>query len=240
MVIEKNKTKSKFTDLSGDCVQMNKHEGIIRASKWLAVQYELDKNKPITNSGKGKNTWLTGLTKCGFCGLHISVVGGQRNGKRYINCGGRKANFCFERTVTLTFDGIEKVVKESLFKHIQEYEFVQIEREQNNTEKENQLKIELIKIEEEINSLMDKLSNANETLFQYINNRIVQLDQNKKEIEKQIAENREQRIDISNPELLQRALTDWENFSFEEKKYIARLFIDKIIIYNDKIDIIYK
>ena len=140
----------------------------------------------------------------------------------------------------MTFDGIEKVVKESLLKHIQEYEFVQIEREQNNTEKENQLKIELIKIEEEINSLMDKLSNANETLFQYINNRIVQLDQNKKEIEKQIAENREQRIDISNPELLQRALTDWENFSFEEKKYIARLFIDKIIIYNDKIDIIYK
>ena len=236
----KNKTRNKFADLTGDYVQMNKHEGIIDASKWLAVQYELDKNKPITNSGKGKNTWLTGLTKCGFCGLHISVVGGQRNGKRYINCGGRKANFCFERTVTLTFDGIEKVVKESLFKHIQEYEFVQIEREQNNTEKENQLKIELIKIEDEINSLMDKLSNANETLFQYINNRIVQLDQNKKEIEKQIAENREQRIDISNPELLQRALTDWENFSFEEKKYIARLFIDKIIIYNDKIDIIYK
>ena len=110
----KNKTRNKFADLTGDYVQMNKHEGIIDASKWLAVQYELDKNKPITNSGKGKNTWLTGLTKCGFCGLHISVVGGQRNGKRYINCGGRKANFCFERTVTLTFDGIEKVVKESL------------------------------------------------------------------------------------------------------------------------------
>lgn len=236
----KNKTTSKFTNLTGDCVQMNKHEGIINASQWLAVQYELDKNKPITNSGKGKNTWLTGLTKCGFCGLHISVVGGQRNSKRYINCGGRKANFCFDRTVTLTFDEIEEVVKDSLLQYIKEYEFVQIEREQNNIKKENELKIKLVKIKDEINSLMDKLSNANEILFQYINNRIVQLDQDQKNLEKQITENREQKIDISNPELLRNALLNWEGFSFEEKKYIAHLFIEKIIIYNDKIDIIYK
>lgn len=50
----------------------------------------------------------------------------------------------------------------------------------------------------------------------------------------------EQRIDISEPELLRKALIDWSNFSFEEKKYIAHIFIEKVIIYNDKIDIIYK
>ena len=236
----KNKTTSKFTNLNGDCVQMNKHEGIISASQWLAVQYELDKNKPITNSGKGKNTWLTGLTKCGFCGLHISVVGGQRNGKRYINCGGRKANHCFDRTVTLTFDEIEDTVKDSLLQHIRKYEFTRLEREQNNIQAENELKIKLVKINDEINSLMNKLADANETLFQYINNRITQLDIDKKDLEKQIADNMEQRIDISEPELLRKALIDWGNFSFEEKKYIAHIFIEKVIIYNDKIDIIYK
>lgn len=236
----KNKTRNKFADLTGDYVQMNKHEGIIDASKWLAVQYELDKNKPITNSGKGKNTWLTGLTKCGFCGLHISVVGGQRNGKRYINCGGRKANFCFERTVTLTFDGIEKVVKESLLKHIQEYEFSQVEREQENDKKENELKIQLAKIEDEISGLIDKLSSANDILFRYISDRIAQLDDEKKKIENQILDNQKHRIKVSNPELLNRALTKWDDFSFEEKKYIAQMFIDKVVIYNGQVDIIYK
>ena len=116
----KSKTTQKFTDLSGDCVQMNLHEGVIPSGEWLAVQYELDKNKPLTNSGKGTNTWLTGLTKCGYCGMGISVVGGQRNGKRYINCGGRKAKFCYERTAHLTFDAIEMIVKDSLLKHLEE------------------------------------------------------------------------------------------------------------------------
>ena len=236
----KDKTKGKFTDLSGDFVQMNKHEGVIDASLWLSVQHELDKNKPISNSGKGKNTWLTGLVKCGFCNLHISVVAGQRNGKRYLNCGGRKANFCFERTVTLTFDEIERVVGQSLLDHIKHYDFERLKKEKANSERINEYKIKLIKIEEEITNLMEKVAVANDVLFNYINTRISQLDKEKKEIERAMLDEKAKQKNEATPEFIHKALTDWEGVSFDEKKSIANLFIEKVIIYNGDIDVAFK
>ena len=236
----KHKTTKKFMDLNGEYVQLNRHEGVIHAKDWLAVQYELDKNKPITNSGKGKNTWLTGLTKCGFCGKHISVVNGQRNGKRYLNCGGRKANFCFDRTVTMTFDEIEEAVKSSLLTHIKYFHFTRSEREHTASVKENKLKIRLVRVEEEIRSLLSKLANANDTLFQYINERIEQLDTEKKQIENELIQNKAKGVSAIDPELITRALTEWEHFDFEEKKLIASAFIEKVVIYNGDIEIIYK
>ena len=236
----KGKTAGKFIDLTGDFVQMNKHEGVIDASVWLAVQHELDKNKPITNSGKGKNTWLTGLTKCGFCGLCISVVAGQRNGKRYLNCGGRKANFCFKRTVTLTFDEIESVVEQCLLEHIRKYEFERIMRKKANEETINELKIRYVRIQEEISNLMDKVALANDTLFDYINDRISKLDAEKVSIEQEI-ENEKLRIqNMASPEFIKKALENWNDMPFEEKKIIANIFIEKVTIYNGNIEISFK
>ena len=236
----KNKTTKKFTNLTGEYVQMNKHEGIIDSPEWLLVQYELDKNKPFSNAGKGRNTWLTGLTKCGFCGQHISVVGGQRNGKRYINCGGRKANFCFERTVTLTFDEIENAVKDSLLNHIREFTFSKLEKKQAVNQKENELKIQLVKIEDEIKSLIDKINNANDILFKYINDRVEQLDKDKKQIEKELSNINANQLNTISPELIKKALTQWDSLNFDEKKTIAQTFIEKVVIYNGDLDIIYK
>lgn len=236
----KNKTTKKFTNLTGEYVQMNQHKGIIDSKEWLAIQYELDKNKPISNSGKGKNTWLTGLTKCGFCGKHISVVNGQRNGKRYMNCGGRKANFCFERTITMSFDEIEEIVQQGLLQYIKDFQFIKLEKEKSKIQEENELKIQLLKIEDEIENLLSKIQNANKTLFKYINEHIEKLDVEKEKIQKKINEKKSNSVEIIDPELVSRVLSEWEDFSFEEKKFIAHMFIEKIIIYNGKLDIIYK
>lgn len=236
----KEKTTRKFTDLHGECVQMNKHEGIIDPSLWLTVQRELDQNKPITNSGKGRNTWLTGLTKCGYCGMHVSVVGGQRNGKRYLNCGGRKANFCFERTVTMTFDQIEQIVEGSLIEHIREYEFEKLKQEQANVQKINELKIRLTKIQEEITTLIDKITTANEILYKYINTRIEQLDSEKTEIEKQLAAEKAKQDNKADPLLIRKTLDNWKEMPFDEKKTIANIFIQRVIIFNGDLAVEFK
>ena len=235
----KSKTTQKFTDLSGDCVQMNLHEGVIPSSEWLAVQYELDKNKPLTNSGKGTNTWLTGLTKCGYCGMGISVVGGQRNGKRYINCGGRKAKFCYERTAHLTFDDIELVVKDSLTAHLEVFAFSELCQKDTINPKENECKIRLAKIEEEIQELLGKVAKANETLVQYIGKRIEALDAEKGQLEAELTSVRAKENEFPDIALIDKALTSWDSLTFEEKKSIAQTFIEKIVVYNENLDIIY-
>ncbi|MBQ4396799.1 MAG: recombinase family protein [Clostridia bacterium] len=236
----KSKTTQKFTNLSGDSVQMNLHEGVIDSSEWLSVQYELDKNKPLTNSGKGSNSWLTGLTKCGFCGMGITVVGGQRNGKRYINCGGRKAKHCYERTAHLTFDAIELVVKDSLLQHLEEFAFSELSRSSTVNPKENECKIRLAKIEEEIQNLLGQVAKANATLVQYIGKRVEALDAEKKEIQQELNGLRSNDRKQPDSTLIDKALTSWDSLTFDEKKSIAQAFIEKVIIYNENFDIIYK
>lgn len=236
----KAKTTQKFTDLHGDYVQMNLHEGVIDAYQWLSTQAQLDKNRPVHNSGRGKNTWLTGLTKCGFCGLAISVVNGQRNGKRYINCGGRVAKHCFKRTVTITFDDIEQIVEDDLIQHIREFEFSRIEQKQSVSRKENELKLRLSALESEIEALLDKISGANDILMRYINNRIEELDREKSELLKELDSEKSKDMETISPEMVSKALNDWSSFSFDEKKLIAQAFIEKVVIYNGDMDIIYK
>ena len=236
----KTKTTQKFTDLHGDYVQMNLHEGVIDAYQWLSAQYQLDRNRPVHNSGRGKNTWLTGLTKCGFCGLAISVVNGQRNGKRYVNCGGRVAKYCYERTTAITFDEIEQIVEEDLIKHIREFEFSRIERKQSVSRKENELKMRLSSLESEIEALLEKIPGANDILMRYINQKIEELDRKKNELLKELDFEKSKEAEIISPETVSKALNDWSSFSFDEKKLIAQTFIEKIVIYNGYIDIIYK
>ena len=192
------------------------------------------------NSGRGKNTWLTGLTKCGFCGLAISVVNGQINGKRYINCGGRVAKYCYDRKRTITFDEIEEIVAEDLIKHIRDFEFSRIEQKQHISRKENELKMRLTALESEISALIEKVPDANDILIGYINKRVAELDKEKTELTNELNAEKSKDAEVITPEMVSKALTDWDSFSFDEKKMIAQTFIDKVVIYDVDIDIIYK
>ncbi len=236
----KTKTTQKFTDLHGDYVQMNLHEGVIDAFQWLTAQHQLDQNRPVHNSGRGKNTWLTGLTKCGFCGMAVSVVNGQSNGKRYMNCGGRVGKHCYERTRTITFDEIEQMVEEDLIDHIRHFEFSRIEQRKSVSQRENELKIRLSSLESEITALMEKIPEAGDVLIGYINKRVEELDKEKTKLTNELNIEKSKDAEVTSPEVVAKALSDWSSFTFNEKKMIARTFIEKVMIYNGDIDIIYK
>ena len=45
------KTRSKFRDLSGENIQLNRHEGLISAEDWLQVQSRLSENHALKNGG---------------------------------------------------------------------------------------------------------------------------------------------------------------------------------------------
>lgn len=236
----KNKTKKKFTTYKDEYVQMNTHKGFIKPDLWLSVQAELDKNKPVSNSGKGTHTWLTGLTKCGYCGLSVTVVNGQRNGKRYINCGGRKDKFCYDRTNVILFDDIEKTVEDSLIKHIEDFKFSRLERSQDINKKVNSLKIELTKTEDEIKNLVNKIPMANDSTMKYINIRIEELENLRQETQQQLLLIKNESPKNLSSEMIKRVLSDWNGLSFSEKKYVANSFIEKVVVWNDDVDIVYK
>ena len=236
----KSKTSRKFTTLEGEHVQMNAHEGIISPHTWLAVQRELDKNKPLSNSGKGTHTWLTGLTKCAFCGRGISVVNGQRNGKRYINCGGRKEKYCYARNTPITFDDIEALVEENLLAHLRSYEYTRVKRDEEFNGKQNELKIKLANTEREIQSFAEHIPLANEAVMKIINENIDRLENERIQTEAKLSEIAAAQLDDVSPEMIGKALSDWAGFDFSQKKAISGAFIEKVVIGNNDIDIVYK
>lgn len=240
MLVQMPMSIAKFSTYAGEFVQMNLHEGIIDADLWLEVQYELDKNKPISNSGRGTHTWLTGLTKCGYCGLSVTVVNGQKNGKRYINCGGRKNKICYERKKSITFDSIEDNVKYDLINHIKNFEFTKIERNLQSQKEKNKIKIQLKKVQDEIESLINKIPMANEKVMKYINEKVELLEQQRCVLQNQLNVIKNNNFESISDNMIRATLTNWDNLSFEDKKLIASTFIEKVIIYDDRLDIVYK
>ena len=236
----KNRTRRKFSDLNGDYVQLCGHEGIVSSEIWLRAQKRLDKNRPVGGSGRGRNTWLTGLTKCSFCGRGITVVNGQRNGKRYLNCTGRKEHVCCRRSVGLTFETVENAVGSSLRQRVSGFSFRMTVKKKISAHEENTLRIRMRKNLDEMERLALRVPQANETLMRYLNGRMKALDEENTEINSRLAELSSSAAENTDMPLLRAVLCSLEELSFDQRKELAGAFIDRVMIGEGEIEIYYK
>lgn len=229
----RNKTRSKFSDMTNCYIQLNRHKGVISAEQWLKVQYKMDNNCQLKNSGKGQNSWLSGIIRCGYCNMAITVVNGQRNGKRYMNCGGRKQKKCERPDFKFSFDELEAEVWNELKGYLEKYSFIRIAYRQENEKEVSRLKIGIEKIKDEIQEIVNCFISANENMKKQLNKKLDDAERKKIQLQKKITElctsNQE---DVSDSDI-RRYLESWDNMSIEEKKQIAKTFIDKVIIGKD-------
>ncbi|MDE7399828.1 MAG: recombinase family protein [Oscillospiraceae bacterium] len=233
----KGKTQSKFKDLEGENIQLNLHKGLIPSEDWLRVQKKMEINKSIKNSGRGKNSWLSGLIKCGYCGLAITVVNGQRNGKRYVYCNGRKNGICYERKSHSTFDELEQSVEGVLLPHIRDFKYELSEKLDENNARLNELKIRQAKIDEEINLIVERFVKANDVVLEYLNNKVNELENCKNGIAEEILAITAQKpleVDLNQ---IKEFMGNWKNLDLETKKQTARLFIKQITYTDEELNI---
>lgn len=73
------------------------HKPIVPSDLWIKCQTKADKGAQIKNSGKGTHSWLSGLMKCGYCELAVTVVNSYRKTPYTLTCGGRKRRICYGR-----------------------------------------------------------------------------------------------------------------------------------------------
>ncbi len=233
-------TKSKFTDLTDSYVTIALHKGVIDSNIWLECQHKLDLNNQVKNSGKGSHTWLSGLIKCGYCGYAINVVNNNR-GNSYINCGGRKLKICNERKKVIHPEDIESIVEKQLLQHMKELK-TGINFRQNlitDNIEANKLKIELVQIDNQINKLMDSLAQGNSITIEYINKKISELDEHRKKLLGKIEEAQKnnslqrkfKKVDLDD------CIENWASFDLVQKKSIAKIFIDRISVTDDEIEV---
>ncbi|MBQ9902168.1 MAG: hypothetical protein IJM51_07260 [Clostridia bacterium] len=73
-----------------------------------------------------------------------------------------------------------------------------------------------------------------------INKRIEELDKEKNKFASELNIEKAKDAEIIIPEMVSKALSDWSSLSFDSKKLIAQTFIEKVVIYDVDIDIVYR
>lgn len=196
------------------------HQGIIDSKVWLLCQYKLDRNKQIKNNGKGKHTWLSGLSKCGYCNYAVSVVKeGHGLHYKYFICRGKtNLKICDGFSKAVKVDDIEKIVESEIFKKIEELRNVTINEESKEDIEINKIKVQVIDIDKQIENLLDNLAEANQITIKYINERLEKLDKEKnkllQEIQKLTLENSR---NVSLSDTFEK-IEEWDDLDLEEKK----------------------
>ena len=102
-----------------------------------------------------------------------------------------------------------------------------IEKKENekSDSKTESIKAEIIKADEEIRKLMEKLANADDVLFEYINNRIKELHSKKSELETALR-SKIRKIKRVYTSPLEEPLSHWDELSMKEKHDVAATVID--------------
>lgn len=230
---KRDRNAAKYTDITDHVLSLAPHKGVIDSDVFLKCQHRLDSNKQVKNSGKGKHSWLTGLTKCGLCGYAMTVNAAKSY--KYFICRGKTSyNACEGPENTIYVDDIEEYVEKSIKEKADALSklksFPKKESKVTNTEK-----IRLIEIDQQIENLIDQMAKSNTVVTDYINDKITKLHNEKNAILQTISEKAENpRSDIHD---IICKIGNWDILSFDEKKMIAKELIKKISLSDDKIDI---
>jgi DNA repair exonuclease SbcCD ATPase subunit len=114
----------------------------------------------------------------------------------------------------------------------------------NGAEKANPkltaLKVELAKVENEIEKLLETLTGANPTLLSYANRKIEALDSERQRLAKGIADLSAEEVSPESVVKIAGYLSEWDNVDFNDKRQVVDGMISLIRAKDDYLDIQWK
>ncbi len=231
---QRDRNLSKYNDLTNQYVSIGLHAGVITSDQWLRVQYKLEANEQIKNSGKGSYTWLSGLTKCGYCGYAMTYVA-YREGRNYLNCRG-KTNFhlCGGHSAPVLVEDMEELIEAVLLEKIASLAHLAEQVPPAFDEHANKIKMQLVGIDKEYEDYMGQLRHADDYLRKHITTRLKALEekQNKlaQELQKRLLQAGVSDAAAAGTEAL---LAMWQCGNLEHRKKISKKLIDRVDIKDD-------
>lgn len=222
---KRNRSKGKYQDLDQQHFSLSNHQGFIPAELWLRCQAKLEQNTQIAQNTAAKHSWLTGLLKCGSCGYAIKIAQDSQSGKYYLNCSGRSnMGICSEK-MRIDLRELEEAAARSLREILAQCPPEEIHPADTGAANELQ------HIERRIERLVTVLSESGEVTVSYISAQIEKLHRQKEKLLRQLERK------TGHGKMLR---LDFDKAGFAEKKMVAGSFIEKILIQDDNVDIIWK
>ncbi len=231
--------EDKNKNLKGQMLVAAPHEGLISAEQWLNCRIKLFGNTTIKANRRAVNTWLAGKIKCGHCGYALMSIK-SRSGRQYLRCTKRLNNKSCTGCGKLYTADIELYVYLQMVKKIREFQTPLGYSKMNIHPRVKQLTIEVEELEQEIICLVDSLAGAGETLSNYINKKVEEIDQIRQDKMNEIITLADS---VATPAQLERivaSLTNWEKASFQEKQFALDKLVGFIKIRKGSIEITWK
>ena len=237
-------TNRKSWDLSNQNLVVAPHSAIIDSTTWLTCRRKLLGNHQIKTC-KPKNSFLAGLIKCGHCGYAMTVAKSARSGGRYVKyfIDSGKTNHCCSSNVTaLRVDDFEQEVVERIKNKL---DSLTIQKKSHDNTFDNHI-AELLarkeEVEKEIENVLNTLTTTtNKLTISYIEKKIEELDSQKQNIEQQISDaERENKDKNVNHKQLHDVMSKWDELSFDDKRSVVNLLIQRITVYNDHVEITWR
>jgi DNA invertase Pin-like site-specific DNA recombinase len=234
------KGAAKFKDYSTEFVTVAPHKGIVSSDLWLAAQERFEQFKGRTNVGTGSFSWLQGLVRCP-CGYskYATRFKHKNDNIYYFYCRGRINHACKADRKMFRTDKLESEVEKLILSKLNNLRNIEASHEQGFNPKINAYKIERQKAQENINNLIDELADGT-TTAKYITERIESLDRRIVEIDSEIIKLERSERKFATKLDIDKIVEDWSGYGIEQKKQIARIFIEKIEIDGTEIDILMK
>ena len=220
----------------GIFIKLGYHEGFIDAKTWLAVQDKKSHNQKFPNNGKAMNSWLVGIMKCGNCGyaMHINHCT-NKSGKTYrhfFDYGKYTAKGCKHTSkVEIRLDKVEEIVLELMRERIEKLVIDKKTADIPDSETEN-IRAEILRYDDEIHKLMDKLADADSVLFNYIQQRVSVLHEEKSKLETKLQIKSRKKKSV-NTKPLEEPMSRWDDLTVQEKHALAVTMIDVVYISDE-------
>lgn len=231
-------TNRKTWDLEGQNVVIAPHNGFIPSDIWLTCRKKLLGNHQIKTC-KAKNSWLAGKVKCGCCGYAMTIKKSKTKAGRYFVCSGRANKICDTPMPTIYADEYEKLIEGRIMEKLTNI-VIKPKAESFGNNEIVKLRADILNIENSIDTLIDKLTEADSTTASYINQKIKKLDSEKTELLQQISRLEEAESKLPDFKALTNVMSVWDKLSFDDKRDVVQLIIDRITVFPDRVEIVWK
>lgn len=228
---------------------------IISNEDWLKAQKIKGATKRMPpRTDTSKISFLCGLVKCGKCGSNLVTQGCKnRYGIQYyyLICSKKRnlgASFCNNKMIdtskleTIVISDMKnyfnsKNITKKINTYIENHKNTDIEK----LNKKEQLENDIIKLNLQIDNLINSLAESNEFTLKYINKKVEEIE---KEKQNKIQEINSLNLDVNeNNDIIEyvKNINDKLNTNnFNELKILCKTVIDKIVVTDENIDIHYK
>ena len=233
-------TKRKSISLEGQTLVLAPHEGIVDSYLWISCRKKCLANAQIAKPVKAKATWLAGKIKCGYCGYAL-------NAKTY-HCKTKEDNryyLCVHKYQTgkcqfssLDADAVDTLILDEMKKKIASLGPLEMRRDSGYNSQAAGLRTQIDKLDLEIESLMDKISNANSTVMEYINKRMIALDDEKSKLYDEIIHLQKNQNTGNNE--IENCMQFWDELTIDDKISVVDCLIVSISASKEAIEITWR